>query len=650
MFKEVLDGLGYWVIRFGAFAVQRLPAELGLALGRGLGGFVGLFHKRRGTAYVNLKAAFPESTARQRKQWVREMFQNLGMTGVEIMRFPVLKKEDVDRYVATNAAHRDHYLKFRRNKKSAILLTAHFGNWEFSQIAEAIWGRPLAVLARRQRHKRLDDLLNSFRKCQGSISLERDAGIRDLLRVLRQGEAVGVLGDQAGGEEGVWVRFFGRLTTSPRGPVAIALKHEVNILPVFFVRREGPYHELCFEPPLPLIKTGDPEKDIQINMQNYIRILESYIVRYPSQWLWTHKRWKWTRTRRITVLSDGKSGHVKQSEALAWQIMEIGGSKNPPYEFLLDKIEVEFRSPWHKRLFSLCALFFIPWAQGRLAWLRFFFAPGCLRKLEETNPDLVISTGASLAPLNLCLQRENLAKSAVLMKPGFPYNLFRYDLAFIPHHDRGVLPRGSYRIHGAFSKAGSELFESSGRQLGESIRDPGKVKLGVFLGGETRNFKPTLLEIENLLREVEQASEKLGGDFLLTTSRRTPEPINQFLENQLQGHPRCQLCVIPAKDPRPEVVPGMMALADFLVVTEDSLSMISEALSSGKNVVVLKWAKDGLPPKHYRFQERLAKEWDVPVIEAGKLCETLLNGNGRTFGERLDKEQRKIREKLEALL
>ena len=522
MSKEGIDWPGYWILRGGAFLAQRLPLEFALALGRNLGGLVSLFHKRRRVAYANLKAAFPESTARQRKGWVREMFEQLGMTAVEITRFPILRKEDVDRYVAASAAHRDHYLKFRRDKKSAILLTAHFGNWEFSQMAEALWGRPLAVLARRQKHKRLDRLLNSFRECHGSVSIGKGAGIRGLIRVLRRGEVVGVLGDQSGGREGVWVRFFGRLTTSPRGPMALALRFGVSILPVFFIRHKGPYHELCFEPPLPIVQTGDSEKDIQVNTQNYIRLLESYIRKYPSQWLWAHKRWKWTRTQRITVLSDGKPGHVKQSEELVRQMMQIGDEKNPPYEFSVEKIEVRFRSPWHKKLFSLAAFFFLPWAQGRLGGFRFFFTPECAQALEKTNPDLVISTGASLVPLNLCLQRENLAKSAVLMKPAFPYNLFRYDLALVPYHDRGLMPRGSFRIHGALSGASSDLFETSKNRLGESIRDPRKVKLCVFLGGETRNFKPTLSEIEHLLREIDRASEKLGGDFLLTTSRRTP--------------------------------------------------------------------------------------------------------------------------------
>jgi mitochondrial fission protein ELM1 len=176
------------------------------------------------------------------------------------------------------------------------------------------------------------------------------------------------------------------------------------------------------------------------------------------------------------------------------------------------------------------------------------------------------------------------------------------------------------------------------------------VRLSLFLGGETRDFKPTLSDVESILTEVDRASQRLGGDYLVTTSRRTPEGINRFLRSQLANHPRCQLCVIASEDSRPEVVPGMMALADYLVVTEDSLSMISEAVSSGKPVVVAKLNRDGLPEKHYRFHEMLEKELGVPVVEAKRLEEVLSQRKTNGSWVLLADERKRIREKLESLL
>ena len=650
LFDFFFDRVGDGVIRGIAFLVQRLPLETALGWGRGMAAGVYCFNKRRRVAYVNLKAAFPESTVQERKQWIREMFQHLGMSAIEMMRFPILRKEEVGRLVSTNP-HYETYLSHRRSGKGSILLTAHLGNWEFAQIQEGLRGRPITVLVRRQKHPRLDQLLNSFRQYYGSVSVGTGkTGIRDLIKTLREGGCVGMAADQSGGDDGVWVRFFGRLTTSPRGPIALALKLGVKVLPVFMVRQNGPFHQLIFEPPLELVQTGDPEKDLQVNAQKYIQLLESYITKYKSQWLWGHKRWKRTRTKRILILSDGKAGHVKQSEALVKEIKEKGEKKEPPYEFLIEKIEVEFRGSWRKRIFPLFAFFFIPWAEGRLAWLQWFLSAESARKLERANPDVVVSAGSSLVPINLCVAKENLAKSTVLMRPSFPFNLFKYDLAVIPAHDRGLLPSGKFRIQGALSGLDPENLEVSKKLLAGSLQDPERIRISLFLGGETRRYKFSLSEVEDLLEEVERASEKLGGDFLVTTSRRTPEAVSQFLRKRLENHPRCQLCVIASEDSRPEVVPGMMALADFLIVTEDSLSMISEAVSSGKRVVVVKMSQNGLPEKHYRFQEILQKEWGVPVVETHQIFEVLGNGEVPRPYEHFDEERNKLREKLEALL
>jgi mitochondrial fission protein ELM1 len=497
----------------------------------------------------------------------------------------------------------------------------------------------------------MDEFLNSLREYHGTFSVGKEKeGLRDLLRTLRQGGCIGVLGDQYGGSDGVWVRFFGRLTTCPRGPFALALKTGATLLPVFMIRRHGPFHELIFLPEFRWERTGDREKDIQANAQQYIELLESYVRKYPAQWLWGHKRWKKTRTKRIVILSDGKPGHVKQSEAVAKELIESAKDADPPYQFRVEKLEVRFRSPSWKRLFHLFAFFFFPWAQGRLSWLRPFFTRESAEQIESVNPDIIFSAGASLAPLSLCLARENLAKPVILMKPSFPYTLCRYELALIPFHDRGILPRGSFRVQGALSGMDENLLEASGRVLAHSLRDPKKVKIGLFLGGETRNFKPSLSDVESILFEIEHASQRLGGDFVVTTSRRTPEAINRFIRSQLGSHPRCQLCVIASEDSRPEVVPGMMALADCLVVTEDSLSMISEAISSGKPVVVVKMGSDGLPEKHYRFQELVEKELNVPVVETKKLCEVLSTRDLKSAAPHFSRERARIREKLRGLL
>ncbi len=319
------------------------------------------------------------------------------------------------------------------------------------------------------------------------------------------------------------------------------------------------------------------------------------------------------RTKRLLILSDGKPGHVKQSEAVAEQFKNISSQyARPGMEYPASTIEVKFKSSWHRRLFPWFAFFFIPWAQGRLRFLAWFFSPETQKAVENARADFIISAGASLVPLNLCFARDSRAKSIVLMKPSFPFHLFRYDLAMVPAHDRGPVPEGAFRTLLTPSCMEPARISGAAQKLAGSLPRPGKVKIAVFLGGPTRRFSLELEPVRRLFSALDRiASQK--GDYLVTTSRRTPQVISDFLKREVVNRAHCQKVVIAAEDSSPETAPGMMALASIVLVTEDSISMISEAVSAGRKVIVLSLGSRGLPAKHKKFREILARESAIEV-------------------------------------
>ena len=84
------------------------------------------------------------------------------------------------------------------------------------------------------------------------------------------------------------------------------------------------------------------------------------------------------------------------------------------------------------------------------------------------------------------------------------------------------------------------------------------------------------------------------------------------------------MAVIASEDRRASVVPGMMSVADLLIVTEDSVSMISEAVMSGKKVMVLSLSPEGLSKKHRRFKEILERESAVVTASIEELENKIL--------------------------
>lgn len=305
-----------------------------------------------------------------------------------------------------------------------------------------------------------------------------------------------------------------------------------------------------------------------------------------------------------------------------------------------------YRSAFHRVLFQAAAFLLLPWIQGRLHLLRFFFEPETCRAVEKAQADFVISTGAGLVPLNLMLARENRAKSVVVMKPPFPYGLFRYDLAVIPAHDGGFVPEQSIRLL-LTPSAPSASGEQRPNVLAGEVGDTAKIDTAVFLGGPTRDYGMDA----NAVRTLFETLEKTSAGYVVTTSRRTPEEISASLKAALPGRPGCRKLVIAQEDTRAGVAESMMAMARVLIVTEDSVSMISEAVSSGKKVVVFASGQSSkLPGKHKRFIALLEEKKAVVRASVQDIAEKLAAAARIETPSIVFDEKENLRRKLQEIL
>ncbi len=652
MKDEFLDVSGFWTIRFAAGAVQALPARWALGAGRFLGACGYFFSGRKHSAYADLKAAFGKSlTPEQRWKVVRGHYEHIGQSALEFLRFPLLNLDTVRQDVDIH--HLERFHEAVNQGKGVLLLTAHLGNWELLQMVSGVLGKPIHALMREQKHSRLNSLLNDFRQIKGSrVVRNRGMDLRDLVRALRRSELVGVLADQSAGKSaGLILPFFGRKTTIPTGAFEIASRTGSIILPAFISRGKDGRHVIHVEEIIPCPLNEKDEAKFEEPVRRYLELVEKRISENPEQWLWAKKRWKYSWTKRLVVLSDGKPGHVKQSQAIVQSFRSVETQYGRPgMEYRVETIPVGFKSEAHRILFQILAFFFIPWAQGRLSWLRFFLNPETAAAVENSGADFVISTGASLVPLNLCLARENGGKSIVLMKPPFPYSLCRYDLAVVPEHDTGRVPEQAIRTLLTPSAPSSEFSGDLQNVLRDEVKKPEKVGVSVFLGGATRRYGMPLGNVKQLF-EVLEKNSAAAGDYLVTTSRRTPAEVCNFLKIEKPRFLKCQSLVLASEDPRSGVVESMMQLASILIVTEDSISMVSEAVSSGKRVVVLGLGETAqLPAKHQRFLKLLEERGAVVRASVMDLEEKIKNANAAAAPSLAEQEKKALREKLQEIL
>ncbi|OGX05608.1 MAG: hypothetical protein A3G87_00590 [Omnitrophica bacterium RIFCSPLOWO2_12_FULL_50_11] len=649
---KLLEAVTVTVLRSLSRLVQAMPLETALACGHAAAQVIARIHPRRRIAYVNLKAAFGNRySAKERKVLVQKNIAHLSQNAVEMLRF---SKMDLDYYrTYITFVNRERYEQAIRDEKGAVLMTAHFGNWELTQIVSCVLGKPLYVLARQQKHAQLDDFLNELRSAHGSVAIPKGNRVRDLVRVLRANGVIGALGDLSGGRDGARVRFFGRRTTAPSGIFWIAQQTGSLIFPCFMVRENGAHHRLFVEEPFGLASSGDEERDVHESLRNYYRLLETWILRHPDQWFWLYKRWKYCFTKRILILRDDRPGHQNQVEAIVREFEELRARLSEDYEFEFQRVDIKFKSAWHRRLFFIVALFFLPFAQSRLHILSFFLEPECARILRDAHADLILSAGSSLAPLNLVLKRENLARSIAVMKPPFPYGPRGFDLSIIPAHDRWFPSCGRVvRTVVSPSRVNDELLQKSGEALKQAIKlKAGDVlRMSVFIGGSTGGYRFEAAQFRKWLGELKSCSKEAGYDLLVTTSRRTDPEMSAIIKGELAQYPSCKLLVIATESNLDHVVYGMLALSEVAVVTEDSVSMISDAVRAGKRILVLQLGNGKLSRKHKRFQETLASQGLVNVANVSNFRTQLEAVYSAKIENVTRHESKHIQESLRSLL
>jgi Kdo2-lipid IVA lauroyltransferase/acyltransferase len=260
-----------------------------------------LARRQRRAGLRNLQMAFPELSRSARKEILRGSFENLGRLLVEFTHLPELNKGNICRFVVHDGL--ENYLEGLRRGRGVIFMTAHFGAWELSSFAHAVYGYPLRFVVRPIDNPRVERLISTYRTRSGNIPIERRSAARDILKALRQNEAVGILFDQnTTRSEGVFAEFFGIPAATTPALALFALRTGAAVVPGFLIWDASlRKHRLRLDPPVQLIDTGNLDHDVLENTKIFNKILEGYIRAYPDQWLWIHQRWK-TRPEGETSL------------------------------------------------------------------------------------------------------------------------------------------------------------------------------------------------------------------------------------------------------------------------------------------------------------------------------------------------------------
>jgi KDO2-lipid IV(A) lauroyltransferase len=175
--------------------------------------------------------------------------------------------------------------------RGVVLLAGHLGNWELGVATITSGGFPLDAVARRQNNPLFDRAILNARNRFGIRCIDRDRATRPSLESLRSNRILTLLADQDARGAGIFVPFFGRLASTPRGPAVFKLRTDAPLFLMEPVRQPDGRLRVRVVP-VPFEPTGDAEADAYAITALYARTLERSIRTAPEQYLWQHRRWK----------------------------------------------------------------------------------------------------------------------------------------------------------------------------------------------------------------------------------------------------------------------------------------------------------------------------------------------------------------------
>jgi len=276
-------------------SVRMLVRWLPLSLARGLGAAVGLIAygvagTQRALCTAHLHTALGPSVSAKTCRWVvRGVFMNLGKTAAEWMVIDRYAPARLRRLVDVQGL--PHVRRALEKRRGVIALSAHLSNWEVLAMSLASLGFEGGVLARPLRYAEYESFLWTMRQRKGVQTFNRGS-LKEIVEALRRNQIIGMMPDQdIDSLEGIFVEFFSRPTFTPVGPAALSLMTGAPIVPCFIVR-DGRRFRVMIEEPIEIARCADRAQDLAAITQAWSRVVESYIRRYPAQWVWMHRRWK----------------------------------------------------------------------------------------------------------------------------------------------------------------------------------------------------------------------------------------------------------------------------------------------------------------------------------------------------------------------
>jgi len=240
----------------------------------------------------NIRTGLGNLSEQNVKEIINSMWSNIGRTFSE---YVFLKKF---RFNKTSFDHikinGSNYLnEIKKSNKPVIFYSGHFANFELMAMELNKSGIKTAAIYRPLNNFFLNPVMEYLRMkyiCPNQIPKGR-SGMREVITRFRNGYSIALMVDQRVGE-GPRINFFGKSAQTTTIPAQLALRYNCKLVPISLKRIKNVNFEMTVHQPYEVLKTGNDDRDVQKIMLQINQFIEKIIVENPTQWLWSHNRWK----------------------------------------------------------------------------------------------------------------------------------------------------------------------------------------------------------------------------------------------------------------------------------------------------------------------------------------------------------------------
>ena len=256
-------------------------------LGNSIGKIIGPRFRSKKVIIDNIKKFKPEIKEDEINHIVEKMWGNYGRILAEYVYISKFRKRSLDNYIKIEGL--ENLKKIKNSGKPTVFISGHFNNFELMAMVIEREGVELSAVYRPLNNKFLNILMEYLRKnyiCKNQIK-KGLKGVREALKYFKSGKSLAIMIDQRV-SEGINSKLFGKNALTTTIPAQFVKKFDCVIQPVYIQRNEGIYFEVFFDEHLSFDKNESIE-----NITNKLNHwLEEKIAKNPTQWIWSHNRWK----------------------------------------------------------------------------------------------------------------------------------------------------------------------------------------------------------------------------------------------------------------------------------------------------------------------------------------------------------------------